>query len=305
MSKLCQCVCRTVTVTVKLSILVTIRRMHPIKVILIVILSIFHITGYAVKKSDRIYILEYTPENAPPFTIIEKAQRAFELRNCTFKNCFLTTNRSYFSDILDFDALLFNIVLMRYDMVLPIRSQSQKYILVAIETAAYHPISTVYNDYFNYTWTYKLESDIPFPLVIVKNHLGEVIGPKINMRWMKIEEMNETSEFIVNKLQTKKIAAVAYISNCVSHQRLNYINDLHKELNKYGHRVDLIGQCGADVCFKQEYDDETCLYKIETDYYFYLSFENSFAVDYVSESLLKPLDNFAVPVVLGGSNYSR
>nr|XP_037877562.1 alpha-(1,3)-fucosyltransferase C-like [Bombyx mori] len=44
---------------------------------------------------------------------------------------------------------------------------------------------------------------------------------------------------------------------------------------------------------------------IREKYYFYLSFENSFGEDYVTEKLLHALEFDAVPVVYGGANYTR
>ncbi|KAJ2937861.1 hypothetical protein O0L34_g18682 [Tuta absoluta] len=44
---------------------------------------------------------------------------------------------------------------------------------------------------------------------------------------------------------------------------------------------------------------------IKNNYYFYLSFENSFCDDYVTEKLLNAVQNYAVPIVYGGANYSR
>lgn len=279
--------------------------MHLIKMTIITILNIFNVICNRTKKTELIYVLEWTSVMAPPFTHLEKGLRAFEVRQCAFQNCFLTSDHSYFSDVLDYDVFLFNAAHMNNDLILPSsRSPSQVYIMVDEEPAGYYSLSTRFDDFINFTWTYKLDSDILFPYIKVENQFGEVIGPKIDMHWMKIEEMNETSDFVKNKLRNKKIAAAVFVSNCFSQQRLNFIDDLKKNLAKYGHRVDVYGTCGDHRCPKGESKDE-CYAKIESDYYFYLSFENSFGVDYVSEKLLNALEHYAVPVVLGGANYSR
>ena len=44
---------------------------------------------------------------------------------------------------------------------------------------------------------------------------------------------------------------------------------------------------------------------LESKYKFYLSFENSFCDDYVTEKFFKVLNYDIVPIVLGGSNYSK
>lgn len=44
---------------------------------------------------------------------------------------------------------------------------------------------------------------------------------------------------------------------------------------------------------------------MERDYNFYLSFENSICVDYVTEKFYNALLFNTVPIVYGGGNYSR
>lgn len=44
---------------------------------------------------------------------------------------------------------------------------------------------------------------------------------------------------------------------------------------------------------------------LDTVYWFYLSFENSLCVDYVTEKLYNALEHHIVPVVFGGADYNR
>lgn len=44
---------------------------------------------------------------------------------------------------------------------------------------------------------------------------------------------------------------------------------------------------------------------LDTEYKFYLAFENSLCVDYVTEKLYGALQRGIVPVVFGGANYTR
>lgn len=274
-------------------------------VVMLILFIIINVSGNNQKKTGMIYILEWTPPIVEPFNFLEQEQNAFIIRKCAFQNCYLTSNHHYFSDILDFDALIFNAVHMFYEMALPPkRSQFQKYIMVAMEPAGYFPIPDTYDGFFNLTWTYKLDSDIPFPYIVVKNHRNEEIGPKTNMNWMNISQMKETSVYVKNKLQNKRTAAAWIASNCETVDRLDFVHDLQKELAKFEHRIDVYGSCGDYNCPRQEGMDE-CFALIESDYYFYLAFENSFGQDYVSEKLLHALEHYAVPVVLGGANYSR
>ena len=44
---------------------------------------------------------------------------------------------------------------------------------------------------------------------------------------------------------------------------------------------------------------------VEANYKFYLSFENSFCVDYITEKFWKVLNYDIVPIVMGAGNYSK
>jgi len=44
---------------------------------------------------------------------------------------------------------------------------------------------------------------------------------------------------------------------------------------------------------------------LDTDYFFYLAFENSLCDDYVTEKLFDALERTVIPVVFGGADYSR
>lgn len=283
-----------------------------VKHIIIVIAVRFFISCNTQKLSGLIYILEWTTSDKEPFNYLGIGQDPFVRRNCTFQNCILTNDHTYFNNVLDFDALLFNACNLDENLALPPnRTEEQEYILVGLEPSAYCPVSTKFNDFFNMTWTYKLSSDILYPYLAVKNNRSELIGPRSNMKWMDVKDMASTDNKIVSKLQRKSIAAAWVASNCDTiGRRHSFINNLNRELSNYGHRVDYYGLCGNyQDCERYPEDingDITkCSTKIKTDYYFYLAFENSCCEDYVSEKVLHGLKYFAVPVVYGGANYTR
>ena len=72
-----------------------------------------------------------------------------------------------------------------------------------------------------------------------------------------------------------------------------------KELQKYI-SVDVFGRCGSMKCPKDRCDEH-----LSNNYMFYLSFENSLCVDYVTEKFFNILQDNILPVVLGGANYSQ
>lgn len=299
-------------------------RFNQITVVtLFIVLSILHTNGNDEERNKFIYILIWTPENLEPFNFIDMGQKSF--KNCHFKNCFLTGNNTYFKSILDFDVLMFNVV--NIDVYTsfplpPIRSLEQKYCMYGVEPAGFHTISEIWDGFFNFTFTYKLSSDVTIPYIVVQDEHNNVIGPKVGMKWKKLTEMNETSAYVTDKLQNKHIAAAWITSHCTTPWRNFYARNLQSELAHYGLTLDIYGACnfatkqcpqgaygicgntGNIMCPRTERMDE-CLAVIESDYYFFLAFENSFGEDYVTEKLLHGLQHFAVPIVFGKANYSR
>lgn len=184
------------------------------------------------------------------------------------------------------------------------RSEYQNYVFVSDEPPALYRIHPLYNNFFNYTWTYKLDSDATMKYFIVKNKAGKVIGPKKDMNWMDIEDMKPTPKRVKKILRTKRKAAVWFATDCPTpSKREAYINVLQDELKVYNLNIDTYGRCGQMKCPK--YKMEECHAFVEKDYYFYLAFENSMCEDYVTEKLLTALEHYTVPIVFGGGNYTR
>lgn len=263
-----------------------------------------------------IYILQWTYTLNEPWIYrnLQMGREAFVSRNCSFQNCFITPNRSYFNSILAFDILLFNAVHLSqgyYEHSLPLnRSESQLYVLVGFEPAWSYPIPAFFDNFFNLTWTYKLASDVVYPYFAVQNGGNEIIGPRENMHWMNVTTMASTDKLVVQKLRNKTIAAV-WVTNCetIANGGKDFIRRLNFELSNYKHRVDIHGKRGNVDCdekIKETNDPVTKYYdEIESNYYFYMAFESTSSEDYVSEKVLHGLDHFAVPVVYGGANYTR
>ncbi len=58
--------------------------------------------------------------------------------------------------------------------------------------------------------------------------------------------------------------------------------------------------------FSEEVEEERkCFSKLAEGFKFYLSFENSLCDHYVTEKLVKALENNVVPIVMGGADYAQ
>ncbi|XP_059057643.1 alpha-(1,3)-fucosyltransferase C-like isoform X2 [Achroia grisella] len=253
--------------------------------------------------TDTKYILQWYQGKSSPFYLIGRDSSVFFKYNCPYTNCIMTNDPDYLSDITTFDAILFHGCNINDHAINlpPKRSTRQKYVFAATESSHYYAINNpIYDNFFNWTWTYKLDSEVYWGYITIYDLNGTVIGPKLEMHWPELDPVDmEIKHNLVNKSK----AAAWFVSNCYSksHREVE-VSKINEELSKYGWSVDVYGKCGRLKCPR---NSNYCYELIRKTYYFYFSFENSFAEDYVTEKLLTALNNFAVPVVFGTANYTR
>lgn len=253
---------------------------------------------------DLKYVLLWTPYEFAPFYYLGEGQKNFIKRKCSVINCYMTTDRNFFDgDLTKFDAIAFNGRNMKDSDLPKNRSAQQKYIYINMESSDNFPVcSAAFDGFFNWTSTYKLNSDVPYPYLLIRNVYGEIVGPKINMDWE--EDLPEIDEELAAIISNKTKAAAWFVSHCKTRsKRQEFVETLQKALKPHGYNVDIYGKCGTMECPRNKNAD--CKAIIEKDYYFYMSLENSFAEDYVTEKLLTAVQHNAIPIVYGGANYSR
>ena len=132
--------------------------------------------------------------------------------------------------------------------------------------------------------TYRSDSDIPLSY-------GRI-------RAFKPVEMRPSIQQIRNK--TNLVAWM--VSHCqTDSHREDYVNELKLHIG-----VDVYGDCGPLKCPRSwDFTSSDCYDMVESKYKFYLSFENAFCRDYVTEKFFEALRRDIVPIVYGGANYSR
>lgn len=279
-----------------------------VKVTLIVFsLYILYVGGRYQKYKGMFYLFLWTDHDRSSYEFIQSKSEMFIQNDCAYRNCFIINTTTYLSPITKYDALLFGADALhaKPDMTLPdLRSRNQKYILFSFESTAKHPIAAKYNNFFNWTWTYKVDADISFKYITIRQKNGRVIGPNQNMHWIPTAQMKKTSLNIVQKLRKKTMAAAWIVKKCrAKNMHTDYVRELREKLRKYEMIVSIFGPCGLVPCPRD--DVVQCYGLIAKDYYFYLAFEDSWAEDYVTDQLLIALNNYAVPIVFGGANYTR
>ncbi|CAH2087884.1 unnamed protein product [Euphydryas editha] len=254
--------------------------------------------------SDLKFILKWNNAYIHRRSVITNGQKSFLYQNCTYYNCYLTNDKSLLVDLRCFDAIVFDVD-CDWDEHPPLRTPYQIYIFSASESASNYPVcNSNYDNYYNISWTYKLDSDITKPLITILDKNENIIGPKANMTW--IYPMLPTSETVKKKIMYKKKAAAWFISNCHSENskaRQILAEKLSKLLTKVNLTLDIYGWCGNMVCPRDRIEE--CLSLLRKEYFFYFAFEYSLSEDYVTSEILYPLLHYAVPIVYGGANYSR
>ncbi|XP_052752403.1 alpha-(1,3)-fucosyltransferase C-like [Galleria mellonella] len=254
------------------------------------------------------YILQWTSPQNVPFVYMGVGQQGFIDRNCQFTNCIVTSDKTYLGDIKKFDVIAFagpEVVHMPDRNLPQERSLEQKFVFTNIESSHYYPVcSNRFDGFFNWTWTFRLDSEARWGYIIIRDAKNNIIGPNKIMHWIKFEDMDPVSEEVKAELKTKTKTAAWFVSNCYSKSRRErFVKDLVIELEKYNLTIDVYGNCGTLSCPRD--NEQLCEDMIKETYYFYLSFENSFSEDYVTEKLLHGLQNNAIPIVYGGANYTR
>ncbi|CAK1554917.1 unnamed protein product [Leptosia nina] len=261
---------------------------------------------------DLRYVLLWSDSEQPPFKDFGTGRSVFEEKNCSWTNCYVTNDRNILSDYTEFDAVVFNgpsLSYLRSTNNMPRRRSShQKYIFFSIESAANYPVCTDHwNGYFNWTWSYRLDSDIVWSYFVITNASGHVIAPNREVRWEKdpgLDYVKSLGEDLKARLRGKRKAVAWYVSNCdTASLREVLAKDLQEYMRIFQLRLVTFGECGRQYC--PLFAMEQCLEDMGKDYFFYFAFENALSVDYVTEKVLHALNHDTVPVVFGGANYSR
>ena len=107
------------------------------------------------------------------------------------------------------------------------------------------------------------------------------------------------------KMNSTKLINRKLVAWIVSHCKTNSKREEHvRELQKHI-PVDIYGKCEPLNCTAKNKMSNQCYQIIETRYKFYLSFENSMCLDYITEKALNILKLNVVPIVRGPKGYNK
>ena len=230
----------------------------------------------------------------------EEGYETGKFASCPVSNCVITNNRSVVNES---HAILFHMQPgdFRYFDVPKNRLPHQRFVMYFFEPIMYSNrkiFNFVPSHFFNWTFTYRRFSDVASTLYGAYEFIPESMERKVTGVTENEESLND---FYGVNIANKSIMVAWFVSHCRTDVgRERYAAELAKHV-----RVDIFGRCGNFTCNRTQLESEECDRTLAENYLFYLSFENSFCPDYVTEKLFRPLRTAVVPIVFGGVHYSR
>ncbi|XP_046639960.1 alpha-(1,3)-fucosyltransferase C-like [Daphnia pulicaria] len=245
--------------------------------------------------------------------IFGTGNQIFAKQNCPVNRCEIVTNRTE-RPIESYDAIIVvfhNEFITPYELMMPEfpngRSPNLRLVFLTQEPPTSlkpHYNTSQLTNFFNWTMTYRIDSDIPF---LYGRVLPKETAPRTTEEVAHYREMAKKISKPLQESQLRnKTKTIAWmVSHCKTHgQREKYVEELRKYMD-----VDIYGSCGNGKFFCQRhgtyFSEPQCNKVIESTYKFYLSFENSFCKDYVTEKFFKILDLYMIPIVYGGADYTQ
>ncbi|KAK2166397.1 hypothetical protein LSH36_39g00074 [Paralvinella palmiformis] len=203
---------------------------------------------------------------------------------CGTNRCRTVTDRNEYCEA---DVVVVFAAKLKYSQkpVLPPKSSPEQiYVFLNTEPPTkYHTKLSRIRPQFNITISYRADSTIQWPY-------GKVI-PRVG----DYQPMNEA------EMTTRNRTAAWLVSGCTDvNIRMTYF----KEMTKYI-QVDVYGKCGELKCPETNSQTTECMEYLSKHYKFYLAFENSHCVDYVTEKAFRSLQYDLIPIVMGGANYTK
>lgn len=99
-------------------------------------------------------------------------------------------------------------------------------------------------------------------------------------------------------VKSKQKSAAWFVSHCNAYSNRD---GLVRKLQQFAD-VDIYGKCGTLSC--KRWSNE-CDEMLNTTYRFYLAFENSLCMDYLTEKVYDTINHLVIPVIYSGADISR
>ncbi|KPJ16503.1 Alpha-(1,3)-fucosyltransferase C [Papilio machaon] len=215
---------------------------------------------------------------------------------CTAPKCILTKDKNYFGkDYKYFDAMLFSEKYLE-STNRPKTNINMLNIFISIQPKNKKAVcDNYYDDFFNLTFTYRLDSDIVWKDFVFQSFSQEIIAPSLSPAWnTSLNPINQEIKSIIQQ----KTKSVAYIDCKLENWTRPYLSKLQKHLDAYSLKI------YKNNCSNKS-DKEVDNGILKNEYMFYIIFEDYFAEDYVTGKILQAYNDNVVPIIFGGANYIR
>ena len=190
--------------------------------------------------------------------------------------CETSTNRS---DVQEYETVIIHMRSWKLDDLPQRRSPQQRYVFWLLESADWPEYldTSPMGNYFNWTLTYRWDSDMVMPYGYVRPTGNVPLHPSED----QMRELIANQK--INYATGKTKMAAWMVSNCYNTNSGR--NEMVAILQNYI-QVDVYGYCGTMECPKQEGVDnssEDCRDMVGKTYKFYMSLENSLCKEYITE----------------------
>nr|CAH0099095.1 unnamed protein product [Daphnia galeata] len=219
---------------------------------------------------------------------------AFSKYGCPVWQCETSTNRS---DVHEYDAVIIHMSGDSFNPEdLPTRRiPQQRYVFWSLESPSWIELknTTVLENFFNWTLTYRWDSDMVMPYGYVKPTGNVPLHPSEDQMRKLLSNQK------INYATGKTKLAAWMVSNCFLTNSGR--NEMVTILRKYI-KVDVYGSCGTLICPKEKGVDnssEDCREMVGKTYKFYMSLENSLCREYITEKFFGMLRRPIVPIIFG------
>lgn len=190
-----------------------------------------------------------------------------------------------------FDAIIFPPKNLTREFRPSVRTRSQIYIFTSLTSSRMAPVCNEFNDnFFNWTLTYKLDSNIPWTYFSIRNSFGDIVAPSVDVAWEDnyLHTSTPIKPTLKRILSRKTKAAVWIVTFCPSKSFIeDYLLLLQTVLVYFSLKIDLYGECPDNKC-----PNNDCPKFIKENYLWRIK-------------VLDGYENYAVSVVYGGANYYR
>ena len=219
--------------------------------------------------------------NMPFWISLEKVNQY--AKTCFYNNCEFIKDRGFLKQS---SAVIFCVTCGGFKSTPPLqpfeRPGNQVWIYFGVESPQYRAKlhknqEPVWKNSMNWSMNFRLDSEVIYPYGYLKTR----------------ESLPERNYSEIYRQKTKFAAWI--VSNCWTYSK----RDLFvQRLQEHGVPVDVYGRCG-----KHRISDAAEM--INKDYKFYLSFENSFCTDYITEKFFQYYSSDTLLVVRGGADYNK